>query len=58
MGEVVELDSVRPHVSARIACPHCAIAWQAVFPLSCTELECAYCGKSFAVVVLEAGRAP
>ena len=42
-GEVVDLDSQRPHVSGEARCLHCAREWMAVAPHAHEYLECPAC---------------
>jgi len=43
MGEVIELDDYRPHVSGEAACLLCGHMWVAVAPVGTVVLECPGC---------------
>ncbi len=43
MGEVIDLDSKRPHLSGQAVCMECGNNWVAVAPVGVHELECPSC---------------
>lgn len=44
MGEVLDLDTFRPHSTEEAECADCGHTWQAVFPKNTQWLECPNCG--------------
>lgn len=51
-ADVIQLAEHRPHITARVTRPSCGFVWQAVFPATCTSLECAHCGEQIALVII------
>jgi len=43
MGEVIELDSRRPHRCGQARCLHCGHEWTAVVPVGVAHFECPSC---------------
>ena len=51
MGEVVSIDSQKPHLSGPAICTHCKHEWQAVAPVgNHTNLQCPECGLHHGIV--------
>jgi len=51
MGDVVDLDSQRPHLQGQARCGGCQHKWQAVVPVgTVTHLECPACHRTLGVM--------
>jgi predicted nucleic acid-binding Zn ribbon protein len=43
MGEVISIDSKKPHLEGRAVCVKCKHEWEAVVPIGTLNLECPNC---------------
>lgn len=45
-GELIDLDSKRPHTSGPVVCLECKHKWTGVIPVGTTSVQCPNCGTA------------